>query len=113
MRAKALLIVSCAVIAALPAIAQQAAPQPPSPTTYPPPVTTGPAPAATPQPSTAQPVAARGADDSAVEEVTALNLPPPPPPIEYPAFARRDPWTVGALEPADAGLSGRVGAVCV
>lgn len=106
MRAKALLIVCGVVLAALPAIAQQAAPQPQSPTTYPTPVTAGPAPAATPQPSTAPPGVARGADESAVEEVTALNLPPPPPPTEYPAFARRDPWTVGALEPADAGLSG-------
>jgi len=106
MRAKTLLIVTCAVIAALPAIAQQSAPQPQSPTTYPPPAEAGPPPAETSQPSTAQPSTARAADESAVEEVTALNLPPPPPPVEYPAFARRDPWTVGALEVADAGLSG-------
>jgi len=108
MRAKTLLVVTCAVIAALPAVAQQSAPQPQpaSPTTYPPRPDTGPPPLATPQPSTAGPRPVRAADESAVEEVIALNLPPPLPPVEYPAHARRDPWTVGALEAADAGLSG-------
>lgn len=37
------------------------------------------------------------ADESAMEEA-------PPPPVEYPDFARRDPFTVGVIEPADAGL---------
>jgi hypothetical protein len=110
MRAKTLLIVTCAAIVALPAIAQQVAPQPqsqpPSPTTYPPRPDTGPQPVATPQPSTARPRTVRNADESAVEEITAVELPPPPPPIEYPAHARRDPWTVGALDAAEAGLSG-------
>ena len=32
------------------------------------------------------------------------SQPPPPPPVEYPGWARRDPWTVGSLDPADAGL---------
>ncbi|GAA4715183.1 hypothetical protein H9L13_05260 [Sphingomonas lutea] len=46
---------------------------------------------------------ATGGDESGVAEVT-LNLPPPPPPIEYPAHARRDPWSVGALQPQQHGL---------
>ena len=108
MRARTFLIVSCATLAALPAIAQQAAPAPQSPsaTTYPPRPSIGQAPAAVqPQTATPQPIAiSRAADESAVEEITALNLPPPPPPVEYPGFARRDLWTVGALDPADAGL---------
>lgn len=114
MRTKTLLIVTCVALAALPAIAQQAAPQPqpqqPSLTTYPPrPDSAQPA-EATPQPSTQPstlgPRAVRAADESAVELITALDLPRPPPPVEYPAHARRDPWTVGALEAADAGLTG-------
>ncbi|HEY0164863.1 MAG TPA: hypothetical protein VGB39_05770, partial [Sphingomicrobium sp.] len=107
MRAKTLLIVTVAAIVALPAIAQQTAPPP----TQTPPVAT-PAPADTETPPAQTPVRSsrprseQGADESAVEEITALELPPPPPPVEYPSHARRDPWTVGALEPADAGLTG-------
>ncbi|MEO7635892.1 MAG: hypothetical protein ABIS38_09650 [Sphingomicrobium sp.] len=110
MRLRVILIVSAAVIAALPAIAQQPAPAPsPSPTTYPPRPSIGGPPVAqpqpaTPRPSTARPSATRGPDESAIEQLTAVTLPPPPPPIEYPGFARRDLWTVGALDPADAGL---------
>ncbi|HEX6073057.1 MAG TPA: hypothetical protein VFY95_08620 [Sphingomicrobium sp.] len=44
------------------------------------------------------------ADETAVEEVANLNLPPPPPPVEYPSWARRDPWVVGALDPVNEGL---------
>ena len=33
-----------------------------------------------------------------------LNLQPPAPPVEYPGWARRDPWTVGPLSPRDASL---------
>lgn len=107
MRTKTLLIVTCAAIIALPAVAHQVAPQPQSPPAAgPAPAVTGPAPVETPQPSSARPGSQRGADESAVEEITALTLRPPPPPVEYPGHARRDPWTVGALEPADAGLTG-------
>src|SRR5439155_7463647 len=42
--------------------------------------------------------------ESAVEMVNNLQLAPPPPPVEYPSFARRDPWVVGALNPADVGI---------
>jgi hypothetical protein len=94
MPTKLVLIASAAAILALPALAQQAAqqPTPAQPAVQP---TT---PATTPQPST------EGGDESAVEEVSSLNLGPPAPPVEYPGWARRDPWTVGPLAPANAGL---------
>jgi hypothetical protein len=96
MRTKLIWIASAAAVLALPALAQQAvAPQPAPATT---------APAA--QTSTTQAAPSDGAgDESAVEEVADLNLSPPAPPIEYPAWARRDPWAVGPLSPRDAGLS--------
>ena len=98
MRTKLILIASAAVVLALPAIAQQAVAPQPAPAT------------ASPTPAPAQAtssVAANesGSDESAVEEVSAVNLQPPPPPVEYPGWARRDPWTVGSLPPEQAGLN--------
>jgi len=105
MRTKSLLITAAAVAIALPAIAQQAANQYPNggigaQTSTP----------ARPQPSTA-PAASiadtSGADEAGVEEVSPANLQsqqPVQPPIEYPGWARRDPWVVGALDPAAEGL---------
>jgi hypothetical protein len=107
MRTKAVLI-ACAVAAlALPAVAQQLAQQQPSPAT----------PSANPSAANAitpatQPAGAAAAtntsggegDESAVEEINQLNLAPPPAPVEYPGWARRDPWTVGALDPVKQGL---------
>jgi len=95
MRTKLLLIASAAVVLALPALAQQSAPPQPAP------VTTAPSqngavsssPSALPE---------GGADETAVEEVSNSNpnaaLVPPSPPVEYPGWARRDPWMVGAIE---------------
>ena len=99
MRNKLIWTASAAAVLAIPAIAQQAAP----PQTAP----------ATSQPAQSVPVAAQpssaapagGADESAVEEVSALNLPPPAPPVEYPGWARRDLWTVGSLTPEAAGIN--------
>jgi hypothetical protein len=97
MRVKALWLASAVAILALPAGAQQTNVQQPAPAAA--------APATTPSPAAA-PAAAEGpADDSAVEEVAAVNVPPPEPPVEYPGWARRDPWTVGAISPQRAGLS--------
>lgn len=111
MRIKSLLIASAAMaVVALPALAQQSAP-------------TQPAPAANQYPNNSigptigRPSAApastaiAGTDDSAVEEVGALNLPPPPLPVEYPGWARRDLWTVGVLDPGREGLGHRRGAM--
>jgi hypothetical protein len=97
MRNKLLLTASAAAVLALPAIAQQpAAPQP---------VPTAQSPTAAPATSPS-PVSADGpGDESAVEEVSAINLPPPAPPVEYPGWARRDPWTVGSLAPEAAGIT--------
>jgi hypothetical protein len=101
MRTKSLLLASAAVLLALPALAQQvAAPQPAQ--GAPPPV----AQAQTMQPSTSEETASEGgADETAVEEVSNASLEPPTPPVEYPGWARRDPWNVGALPPGRAGLT--------
>jgi len=94
MRTKLILLASAGAILALPAIAQQATAPQPAPV------------AATP--ATATPVensTEGGSDETAVEEVSATNLQPPAPPVEYPGWARRDPWTVGSLKPSEAGLT--------
>src|SRR5689334_2777386 len=100
MRTKLLLIASAAVVLALPAIAQQQAATQAQPT----PATTAAVPAATPTTSAAQSTAESG-DETAVEEVSNASLQPPAPPVEYPGWARRDPWTVGSLSPKDAGVA--------
>ncbi|HZC38412.1 MAG TPA: hypothetical protein VE221_07030 [Sphingomicrobium sp.] len=106
MRVKPLLIASAAValglsVLALPVLAQQV----PQPT----PATPAQVPANTVAPAAAQPTATTPggetpSDETAVEEVANLNLPPPPPPVEYPGWARRDPWVVGSLDPEHEGL---------
>ena len=101
MRTKTLLIASAAVLLALPALAQQTATPQPVPAT---PAAT-PTPTASAPPSTAVAPSEGGADESAVEEVSSASLQPPTPPVEYPGWARRDPWTVGSLNPEDAGLT--------
>lgn len=112
MASKPYLIASAALAIAIPAIAQQAAQtqRPPAANAYP----NGGIGASAPQ-QQALPQSSRsaattpsdlssGSDESAVEEVSPLNLPPPPPPIEYPGWARRNPWSVGQLDPAAEGL---------
>ncbi|MEJ7776260.1 MAG: hypothetical protein WKF52_02490 [Sphingomicrobium sp.] len=104
--AKALLLAGGAAIAlALPALAQDQntiapAPQnPAAPTTNA--VTSAPSPTPSPAPRPTTP------GESDTLETTELDLPPPPP-IEYPSFARRDPYAVGALDPLQIGLGSRV-----
>jgi hypothetical protein len=106
MRIKALLIASAALAIALPAIAQQLA-QGQAANQYP----NGGIGATQPQPMTSSPAlgsgTSDGADESAVEEVSPASLQPlqpVQPPIEYPGWARRDPWVVGKLDPAAEGL---------
>ena len=103
MRTKAILVASAAVILALPALAQQPGPQQPVPS----PAQNGVAPSSAA--SAALPEG--GADESAVEEVSAANPSaaaaaslPPSPPVEYPGWARRDPTNVGVLNSAALGL---------
>jgi len=100
MRIKPVWIASAAVALALPALAQQAvqpAPQPSPPVTQP----TAPTSGINPQTGAAP-------DEGAVQEISnlqlQLQLQPPTPPVEYPSWARRDPWSVGPLTPAQAGL---------
>jgi hypothetical protein len=106
MRTKPLLIAAAAAVAiALPAIAQQTAQTQPAPNQYP----NGGIGATQPQPSTAPSTLGgdTGADETAVQEVSATNLRPSQPvqpPVEYPGWARRDPWVVGKLDPAAEGL---------
>lgn len=105
MRTKPLLIASAAAIAiALPALAQQAVQTQPAPTaTAQPPV------AAQPQSQPATPatsdLSSGGGDETAVEVVSQpTTVVPVKPPVEYPGWARRDPWVVGKLDPAGLGL---------
>src|SRR3954470_4034461 len=108
MRIRPVLIASAALALALPALAQEAAQPPHNPTQYPAPayqttLTPGPAPTPTPaptRPSSAAP-SGGGADETAVEELSNLELEPPAPPVEYPGWARRDPWVVGRLDPTE------------
>src|SRR4051794_11416511 len=113
MRIKPILIASAAAAIALPAIAQQVAQvqsEPPA-NQYP----NGGLGAAQPSPQASQSASpssagtnpSQAADESAVEVVTQTNLQPSQPvqpPIEYPGWARRDPWGVGRLDPAAHGL---------
>lgn len=101
MRARALLVASAAIALALPALAQQVAQPAPAPAPSQPAANM-----ATPAPSGPRPgyMTPVSPDETAVEEIANLNLPPPPPPVEYPGWARRDPWVVGVLDPAAQGL---------
>jgi len=99
MQAKVLLTVA-AVALAIPALAQQAAQ----------PGTGGNEPVASQAPATRagdvrRPGFVNPTEETLIQELEALDLPPPPPPVEYPAHARRDPWTVGALDPLEHGLT--------
>ena len=109
---KVLLIASAAAAVALPAIAQQVAQtQPPPSNQYPGGGIGAQQPQPQPQPSS-QPGPSGadlrgGADESAIEVITTANLQPArpvEPPVEYPGWARRDPWVVGLLSPVDYGL---------
>lgn len=101
MRTRLILIASAAVILALPALAQQSAPPQPLST---PPTQNG----AAPSSSASSALPEGGADETAVEEVSSSNpqtMPTAPsPPVEYPGWARRDPWTVGAIDSRTLGL---------
>ena len=104
MRAKAAWLAAAAAALAIPAIAQQTAPsQQPAATAA------QPANQLAPVNRRVTGVARPGyfnapGDEALVQELEALNLPPPPPPVEYPSNARRDPWVVGSLDPVTHGL---------
>lgn len=112
MRIKALMIGSAVALAiAIPAVAQQLAQAQPSAGTANQNGTgASPAqsqPAASSAPSATGEDLSGGADETAVEEVSPASLQPQQPvqpPVEYPGWARRDPWVVGALNPSAEGL---------
>jgi hypothetical protein len=105
MQAKTLWAGGAAALAlAIPALAQQAGQPQPAP---------GPSPVQNTSSNTAESSYAvqssglttgPGESETAVTELSADELPPPTPPVEYPAFARRDPAVVGALDPVALGL---------
>jgi hypothetical protein len=101
MRTKLTLLLSAGIAMAIPAAAQQPQPEPAPATTQPAPGQTTPAPRAAPRPGYLTPATP---GDVSLVDLTDLNLPPPPPPVEYPAHARRDPWVVGAIDPIGHGL---------
>jgi hypothetical protein len=93
-------VAAAAIIVAIPALAQVAAPT--ANTAAP-----APAPAPTPAPQTApsRPPDSVGESETGVVELdTTQQTEPPPPPVEYPEHARRDPRFVGRLDPVDLGL---------
>jgi hypothetical protein len=102
MPAKILLVGDAVIAVTLPALAQQAAQPQPAPVAQPTTNSTLPS-GPIVQPSTRAVSAAPG-DESMVEALSDVDLPPPPPPVEYPAHARRDPWVVGAIDPVEVGL---------
>jgi hypothetical protein len=112
MRTKLILIATAAFAIGLPAIAQQVGEAQPVPANqYPNGGIGATQPQAQPQsssaPSTEGSDSSGGSDETAVEEVSPANLAPAQPvqpPVEYPGWARRDPWVVGKLDPASIGL---------
>lgn len=80
---------------AIPALAQEATPPAATPPQPSQPVTGDPQPARTPNP---------GPGESSVELVSNVTVVQAAPPVEYPRWARRDPFSVGVLTPADVGL---------
>jgi hypothetical protein len=110
MRIKPLLIASAALAIAIPAIAQEVSQAQPTPANQYPGGGIG---ATQPQPSLSTAPAGSDADtlgeasEGGVQEISPTNLQPAQPvqpPIEYPGWARRDPWVVGRLDPVAEGL---------
>lgn len=108
MRAKPLLFAAAALAITLPAIAQQSSP-PAAPVASAPQTSPAPQPQADTQLSSNPDADALDTSSSGDEGGFAeVNAPAPTvsiqPPIEYPGWARRDPWVVGRLDPAAQGL---------
>jgi len=104
MRTKALLAAGAALALAIPALAQEVVQTQPATGGTTPVTTPSNSVAASSRPATSVPRQSVSPDESAVEMVAGLNLPPPPPPVEYPGWARRDIRDVGQLNPEEFGL---------
>ncbi len=111
MRTKTIVIASAAFAVAIPAIAQQLVQTQPVPANQYPNGGIG-ASSPQPQPQSSATPSDEGdvlstPDETAVEEISPSGLTPQQPtkpPVEYPTWARRDPWAVGKLDPASIGL---------
>ncbi|CAN5177089.1 hypothetical protein BH24PSE1_BH24PSE1_04240 [soil metagenome] len=102
--ARRFLFIGAAAAIAIPAIAQVQNNVAPAPAPAPTQNTNAPSEPASE--SESPPARSRSPMESDTVEVSAedLVLEPPPPPIEYPSYARRNPFTAGALDPALSGL---------
>lgn len=108
MRARPILLATAALAVALPAIAQQVSQ--PAPSTANSAQSAPQAQQQSPSDLSSSPVRSSGDSSSSIDEggfqevtapTTAVSIQPP---IEYPGWARRDPWTVGSLDPSEVGL---------
>jgi hypothetical protein len=102
MRTRSIFVSGAALLAvALPAIAQQAVQTPTQPVT-PPPLAAEPAPVAE---TSTNSLSSAPEGDTSVTELNLETLPTAAAPVEYPAYARRDPWVVGRVDPGQIGLT--------
>jgi hypothetical protein len=93
-----LLFGSVATALAIPALAQVQNSAAPAPATPPAQAAPAPAPQAQ-QPGAAQTEALPEDETSTTAEAEAVEATPPSKPVEYPSYARRDPFTAGVLDP--------------
>jgi hypothetical protein len=93
---KRIILLGAVAGVALPALAQVQNGAAPAPAPQP----VQAAPAATAQPTAAAPARAQPAGAGDVQTTENVVAAQPPPPVEYPSFARRDPFVAGALDPA-------------
>ena len=103
---KHLLFVSAGLVIALPALAQESLLPPGFGNSSAPPVA-APQPSQSATPKATRPAAAATVSETggAVSEYSEEQLAEIPPPVELPAHARRDPFEVGSIDPADVGLT--------
>src|SRR5690348_16711466 len=109
MPAKRLFLLTCAGLAlAIPALAQESLLPPGFGNTASPPAAqpqpAQPAQPAQPRPSQPRPTQSLTQSEGAAGEFTEEQLADIPPPVELPGHARRDPFQVGSINPADVGL---------
>lgn len=102
MRNRSLLIAGAAALAlAIPALAQQGGGSQPDPGGGQPVAnTTGPTGGSRGISLSTGP----GEIETLIQQLEAAQLAPVAPPVEYPAYARRDPWVAGRLDPVELGL---------
>ena len=100
---RAALLLCTAAVLAIPAAAQVQNEAAPAPTPAPEAPTAAPAPQQQPRsaPAARAPRGGAALDELIVDDIAVAA---PPPPVEYPQFARRNPFVAGALDPGRIGL---------